>query len=409
MGMYSLEVPSTWIRERSNWIDDRPYSLVNFSGPDLYRPNKIPVGVDVEIRKTYRLRKDHPGSDSEYLQHKEELRSLDKLFDALQPSPVSVGGLPTVIRQTEDRVFISPTSVPQAYPLKVVEYIARSTDAYYSLRYSSPAELFDRNLRVFERMRGSFKLVPEREAEVDRTKSRGLILDIAVPRNRWRAGENLWYRLAAKNKSKRPIYLDDDFWWDQKALARQSYRKSLRIEITDVDGKIVNPNFLLAWGFHGEFDFWANECPGTRPCDDRESVAVEIMPGEEFVATPTVVAPIRKQDPYSAGLTDARSGCKSLQDDRRAIDELADINGKFKSELGLPPGPTDVCGKMTPLYPGLRMLEGFKLPAGKYRMRAVIDSFWPPHDSGPRNYVKAHNRDKALLAFSPWIEFEVTD
>lgn len=400
MGKYSLEVPKDWSREDSNHLDDRPNSHVSFVGAVTARSyGGSPLGAVVMVHKAYRLRRDHPGSEAEFKEHEKDLKHLDKKFFRSLSSGITDGtlaGLPARISIDEFSNDIENRIVREALSMRSELVIARTNDAYYALRYTATKELFPIHHVAFKKMLSSFRILPERvipKAKEAHSRSRGLELTLSLGRKSWTAPEMLWYRLSARNTSLRPIYLADTFWWDQYALdENQSEKRRTYFEVQSPDGKGFKANFMLEWGFHGEFAFWTNSCGQGRDCRKSRGIVVEILPGQQVSPTPSLVAPVRKQNEFVAGLTDARIDCRGSKSERKTSQDLFNIAGKFKKTLGQPQDMGDICGPSAPLYPGMRILEGFHFhQPGWYRIRAVFDD----------------QRDHAIQTKSNWIDFEV--
>lgn len=400
MGKYSLEVPKGWNREDSNHLDARPNSHVRFVGAVTARSyGGSPLGAVVMVHKAYRLRRDHPGSDAEFKEHEKDLKRLDEKFFRSLSSGITDGtlaGLPAKISIDDFSEDIEKRIVREALSMRSELVITRTNEAYYALRYTATKELFPTHHAAFERMRSSFQIVPERvipKAKETRSKSRGLELSLSLGRNSWTAPEMLWYRLSARNTSLRPIYLTDAFWWDQYALNKnQSDLRRTYFEVQSPDGKSFKANFMLEWGFHGEFAFWTNSCDEGSDCRESRGIAVEILPGQRVSPTPSLVAPVRKQNEFVMGLTDARIDCRGTTSERKTSEDLFNIAGKFKRKLGQPQDMGDICGPSAPLYPGMRILEGFHFhQPGRYKIRAVFDD----------------QSDHAIQTKSKWVDFDV--
>lgn len=395
MGQYSLDVPKGWSRQYSDHIDRRPESHVFFVGAIAVKSDLPPIGALVKIHKVYRLRRDHPGSDADFKEHQENMKRLDERFTAPLSGDLREGmlaGLPArIYSDARGRdVGVHVRDIIET-PAEII--MTRTDDAYYALTYEATKELFPVHRAAFERMRSSFKIVPDRvipSAKI--APKRGpLELTLSLGRRSWTSPEMIWYRLEAKNHSLRPIYVTDSFWWDQYHLAEnQRAKRGTYFEVEGPDGKPVDGSFIFAWGAHGEFAFWANDCGEGRSCRSSPQIPLELLPGQRAAASPSVVAPIREQEPSSFVLTDARGDCRGSEKERKVSRALFGAFSGLQKEVGQPQELDDICGPSAPRYPGMRILEGFHFTTpGYYRIRAVFAA------------------GRAVRVKSNWAEFEV--
>ncbi|MBI4677099.1 MAG: hypothetical protein HY748_05900 [Elusimicrobia bacterium] len=213
-----------------------------------------------------------------------------------------------------------------------------------------------------------FKLLPEGKLQ----------LTLQLARRQWHVGEAPWYLLQMKNVGGKQLKIFDAFWVDQRFLNENSSRKRLtRFEIINPDGKTLEPNFRLEWGYHNEFRFWANDCGGS-PCefkDRKEGVDVlKIEPGKTLTANPTIVAPLRKRG-ERWGLGDARIKPGATSEEISSIKKLWRLRGKYYQEFaGGKPYQLDP-EKPLQTVAGFRVLEGYFFgKPGIYRMRAIYDT-----------------------------------
>ncbi len=234
-----------------------------------------------------------------------------------------------------------------------------------------------------------------------------IALTLQLPKRKWKRGEELWYLLKVRNISPRTIGLNDSFWVDKDA--DQNCWTSL--SVTGPDGKAVSLSPF--WGYHGEYRFWEDASPpGPRPklrwwWEDvlkwgtqqfyRAGMpgrilakwpeswsasltvafgkktgmgAVELGPGQEYIATPSEPAPYRDSD--SGGLRDARISPHSTPAEAAALRRLASIYSREGEVMGGGAGSVDPFGPQKSLFPGYRILDGrsFWKP-GVYRMKAT--------------------------------------
>jgi hypothetical protein len=201
------------------------------------------------------------------------------------------------------------------------------------------------------------------------------VLTLQLAKREWRAGESPWYLLQAKNVSRKSLFLDP-FWYDQSNFHADCRSKSgisgrdTYFEIVDPRGKVIVPECMDDWGMHGEFRFWANAEPDPK--------SIPLKPGKTFAATPTVVAPVRRQADRqgAAGPVDARGPSDASPEAREAYAELWT---QYKKELEQSGRVNNFTLNPKVLYPGYRVLECYGLSRpGTYRMKAIMDKTYRP-------------------------------
>jgi hypothetical protein len=201
------------------------------------------------------------------------------------------------------------------------------------------------------------------------------VLTLQLAKREWRVGESPWYLLQAENVGSKERFLDP-FWYDQSNF-HADYRSKSGIsgrdtyfEIVDPRGKVIVPECMDDWGMHGEFRFWANAEPDPK--------SIPLKPGKTFAATPTVVAPVRRQADRqgAAGPADARIPSDAGPEERKAYAQLWE---QYKKELEQLGRANDFTLNPKVLYPGYRVLECYDLSRpGVYRMKAIMDKSRTP-------------------------------
>ncbi|MBI5210579.1 MAG: hypothetical protein HY927_11470 [Elusimicrobia bacterium] len=224
--------------------------------------------------------------------------------------------------------------------------------------------------------------------------------------------------LRATNISPRTIGLADKFWLDQDEL-KDNWREKAGtfFMVEGPDGRIVKPHFY--WGYHGEYKFWTTDenqwkkyyetnpkkhwrlsqrewgwqrwfgtlrtklsdpvrmllfNPPTVWLEEKFGKktweGVKILPGEEFTALGSAVAPYRKTT--FVGLADARITSDSTPGDREALKKLAKIYGEELKIMAGGSREVDPYGPKGPVYPGSRVLDAYVFrKSGLHRIKAV--------------------------------------
>ncbi len=201
-----------------------------------------------------------------------------------------------------------------------------------------------------------------------RQPERPVELTVQLARSQWRRNEMPWYLLQLKNVGYKEITVQDEFWGEQVSLSQNSSMKhGTYFEVVDPDGKLVN--FSPGWGQHGEFLFWVNDCEG-QICEfnPHHIFYRTLKRGQVLTATPSIVAPLRKQHGL-LGLQDARMPPGASKDEQDAYRELWKMQGFSSYD---PP--------QRPLHPGYRILDGYRLrKVGRYKMRAIYEPISPEY------------------------------
>ena len=185
-------------------------------------------------------------------------------------------------------------------------------------------------------------------------------LALQLARSQWRRNEQPWYLLQIKNVGYQKVTIHDYFWADQDYLLQNQHGKSeTHFEVVGPDGKPME--FSAYWGQHGEFAFWANECGG-KVCEydnNWHTFSADLKHGQTLTATPSMVAPLRKQ--YGQGLRDARIPPGATSAEQASYKKLWAMQGFSSYD---PPE--------RPLYSGYRVLEGYPFrKTGRYRMKVI--------------------------------------
>lgn len=207
-----------------------------------------------------------------------------------------------------------------------------------------------------------------------RQPERPVELTLQLARRQWGIDEKPWYLLQIKNVGYQKVVIADNFWVKQVQLSQNSISKdNTYFEVVDPDGKRME--FVSEWGQHGEFIFWTNDCNG-KICDYDDNgnhFYFELKRGQILTATPSVVAPLRKQ--VGRGLNDARIRPGTTVAEEKDIKKLWKIHQEeVESMSGVRPRPGRYDPPERPLYPGYRVLEGFPFrKIGRYRMRVVYE------------------------------------
>ncbi len=203
---------------------------------------------------------------------------------------------------------------------------------------------------------------------------RPLELTLQLARRQWGIDEEPWYLLQIKNVGYQKVTVPDNFWVKQVQLEQNSQSKEYTyFEVVDPDGRLMK--FSAEWGQHGEFFFWVNDCGG-KICEydnNGHHFYFELKRGQVLTATPSVVAPLRKQD--GLGLNDARIRPGSTKAEQEAYKKLWRIH---QDEMEIMSGARHRSGAYEPpekpLYPGYRVLEGYAFKKiGRYRMKAIYE------------------------------------
>ena len=203
-------------------------------------------------------------------------------------------------------------------------------------------------------------------------------LTLQLARRQWHVGEQPWYLLQMKNVGGKPFVIHDPFWESQVFLAGNcENRRQTYFEVLSPGGKVINPTFWVDWGFHGEFNFWANDCEGgiCDPSQFRNDVAwIQVKPGQTLTATPSVVAPYRKKG-RAAGPADARLQPGMTKEEIVAIKGLWKSKEEYLWEFARVK-PYRFGPEMPPeTISGFRILEGFHFRGpGIYRVRVIYDN-----------------------------------
>lgn len=205
-----------------------------------------------------------------------------------------------------------------------------------------------------------------------RQPERPIELTLRIAGAQWRRSEAPWYLLQIKNVGYKKVVIHDDFWGEQVALSQNNHlQRGTYFEVVDPDGKLMKPVFY--WGQHGEFSFWANDCNGEICAFDhnRHIFYKTLRRGEMLTATPSVVAPLKSSKGF-LGLRDARIPRGTSKADQEYYKKLWELQGYSSYD---PP--------QRPLYPGYRILEGYRFrKTGRYRIKAI-------YEPTKRDYVDA--------------------
>lgn len=251
-----------------------------------------------------------------------------------------------------------------------------------------------------------------------------LELRLELAHQRWYTSENIWYRLTVKNLGRKTILIRDPFWKIQgyNPINRRGEYGTF-LQVLGPDGKEFRHGGWLANGFHGELALWANDCGGGKTCKSKDIPhLIELKAGESFVATPSMVAPMRTE---RRGLDDpgdlralwapppknwSREQVAQAQDEWRKIVEDSVLWGSpgYRRDPNSPPES---------LPAGFRVLDGYDLnKPGRYRIQAT---YVPLGIAGnPRDYgsIPADAKDdprewqsvaKIFIYRSNVIEFDV--
>lgn len=197
-------------------------------------------------------------------------------------------------------------------------------------------------------------------------------LNLTLSKSRWELGESLWYRLEVKNAGWKSIEFEDPFWFHQGRLPDNSrYRHGTFLVVSDSSGRELTPT-SLAYGVHGEFDLWANDCGDGVACAEQDNGPIKLKRGQSKVATPSIEAPLRPRR-RGAGLADVRAcdGAVASPADCARLKGIADGMWKF----GDPRRVVDAVVAARDQPPGYRILDTLQFPGpGRYRVKAVLNA-----------------------------------
>lgn len=265
-----------------------------------------------------------------------------------------------------------------------------------------------------------------------------LKLTLELARPAIKAGERVWYRLQMTNLGSEPVAIDDEFWLDQSLLDHNtnSVGSGTYLKVYGPDGKLRRPGFEFDWGMHGEFRFWENDRdqgPPKNPPYLAERIVqffwnitpvwlhytdsfswlylkverktrrsrVEILPGQTVTAAPSKVAPIRRPDPRTLGVEDARIHPDVPPGQRKDYEALLKLQKDFVEGWGHPDIVLDPEKPHVLPHPGFRILEGyfFRRP-GVYRIQAVHDTRTPLPPMNAEEDIE-HHRRRHWMTISP--------
>ncbi len=251
-------------------------------------------------------------------------------------------------------------------------------------------------------------------------------MEIANPRIK--PGQRVWYRLKMTNVGGTPYALDDRFWLDQGLL--ESMGTATHLRIVNPNGELGRPDLYFDWGQHGEFRFWESDL-SQRPPEhppymgerivwffwkrapdwsryigwfarlyrhfhrDTRNAMIEIMPGQTVAATPSIVAPIRAQDPKTGGIDDARIHPGIPAEHRKDYEKLMRQQKEMVEGWGHPEIVLDPSKPHTLPYPGFRILEGYFFHrSGIYRIYAVYNTWWPLRPGSAKEEIENIERNQ---------------
>lgn len=267
-----------------------------------------------------------------------------------------------------------------------------------------------------------------------RQPEKPLELQLKLAKNRILANEWLWYLVEMKNVGRKPVKIDDSFWFKQSELL---HSKQTRFEIMDPDGQQVSANYRSYDPWVGHPRFWTNDCGGGQDCVDlfkRASWPTRVLKGgETMTATPSMLSAVRPRSTYSGDdpgdprdLPEIPKGwpkekVEALRRQWKAIVEQSAYT------MGDPTFRRDSKEPAAARPRGYRVLDvydGMFEKVGKYRMRVVYAPDLGPafdweekekwvkenlHES-LRTFLSRHGWPKETRVFkfeSNWVEFEV--
>lgn len=233
-----------------------------------------------------------------------------------------------------------------------------------------------------------------------------LILRLSLAKERWKAGEYLWYRLEAHNTSRKPMQLRDPFWLDQREHeGNLQRRRGVFLDVRREDGlsarwgaeplpgdpfwsndisNYVHPEILGRWQRHyldlkPRLPKWLFRpvFGWIYPWIAKGAVGVvELPPGGSFTATPSR---FRQGDWPASGIPRILWGTNAAQ-------------------FVPPTRPPD----------GFRIMAGRWLAPGRYTVRAVLDQSPVLPAASADEEIELLNRMWHEGEASPeWIDFEI--
>lgn len=202
-------------------------------------------------------------------------------------------------------------------------------------------------------------------------------LKLTLSRGVWVSGEKPWYKLEARNVGCKAITVYDRFWKDQNRIAHNhAFRVGVQFRVVNELGEA---EYIAApmWGMHGEHRFWGNDCGGYF-CQDKEDFSgISLKPGKSVAATPSRVMPPRppkertmdsrgdaRRLPYAPKGWPPEAIAKLEEDWRRSIEDtmlMGNAEHPMDSRAALASAPKDY-----------RILEGFHLAPGRYKLQAIF-------------------------------------
>lgn len=165
-GTFTAEVPVGWPKDFDDAFTRKPIAGVSWVGKLVDGGEGRAIGAVIEVRKLWRLKKDHPAPKDYERFNKSVLEPTADLFNGAYPADVLVSdgvlsGLPAKIYSRNE--FDQATGggmhgAVKHHPSRVEGVVLQTPEAYYVLEYRATKDLFDKHRPAFERLKTSFKL-----------------------------------------------------------------------------------------------------------------------------------------------------------------------------------------------------------------------------------------------------------